>query len=176
MTIDDPSREPGRWDRLFGVLRDIDTEIERLYERNGKGEIRSRFARPLLRLADGGPRTITELAAELDATHSATSQTVEAMKRAGLVESRPGTDARTRVLALTPAGEEAVPLVAREWRATEATVAELDDELSLSLDVAAAELRKALDARSARERLSAQFDALGASPGGSASTDVETER
>lgn len=176
MTIDDPSRIPGRWDRLFDVLRDIDTEIEELYERHGRSAIRSRFARPLLRLADGGPVTIKELAHELGATHSATSQTVDAMKRAGLVETSAGADARTRVIGLTPAGREVVPLVAREWRATEATVAELDDGLSVSLDVVAAELRKALDERSAGERLTAHFEALGRSPGTSGSTDAETER
>ncbi len=37
------------------------------------------------------------------------------MRLAGLVESIPGPDARSRIVALTPAGRELVPLLRAEW-------------------------------------------------------------
>lgn len=147
----------GRWDPLFRVLRAIDSEIEQLYERRGKAQMRSRFALPLLRLAHGGPVSIKELAAGMGHTHSAVSQTVDAMRRAGLVETRPGSDARIREVHLTDEGRALAPTVEREWLATEAAVAELDDSLSASLVTLAAELEEALASRGIRERLEAHF-------------------
>ncbi len=150
----------GRWDRFFAVLHRIDAEIERLYERSGRDEMRSRFALPLLEIAHGGPATIKDLALSTKQTHSAMSQTIDAMKRAGLVEARVGEDARTRIIHLSSAGKGVVPLVEREWRATEAAVAELDDALSVSLNSIATELEAALASRSAHDRLLAHFEAL----------------
>ncbi|MFT4307115.1 MAG: MarR family transcriptional regulator [Microbacterium sp.] len=165
MTISpDPSSEPGRWDRLFAVLRQIDTGIEDVYRRLGHHQMRPRFAAPLLRLGHEGAMTITALAASLGRTHSAVSQTVDAMRRAGLVVTAVGTDARTRLIELSSDGQRLLPLVEHEWRATEAAVAELDDALSLSLDAIACELEAALARRSVTDRLQTHLDAAAHEP------------
>lgn len=149
----DPTSVPGRWQGLFDLLATIDTDIEALYGDQGVHGVRPRFAFPLIRLAHTGPLTIRELAESLNRTHSAMSQTVAAMRHEGLVQSRPGTDARTRAIALTPRGQELVPLLEAEWRATETAVAELDDEVPHSLSAVARELALALERRPMRVRL-----------------------
>jgi DNA-binding MarR family transcriptional regulator len=97
----------------------------------------------LIRLHHRGPMSIKELAAQIDVTHSAMSQTVTEMRKEGLVETAPGADARTREVALTAKGRALVPFLEAEWRATEAAFGELDAALPYPMtrvidDVAAA--------------------------------------
>lgn len=164
MISDDPTQTPGRWDELLKLICRIDTEIDRLYERLGHTEMRSRFAFPLLRIAHLGPLTIKELAHMSERTHSAMSQTVDAMKRAGLVQPRAGGDARTRLVELTEAGRKLVPLIKLEWQATEAAVAELDDTLTASLSPLADELKHALDTLSIEDRMKQHLERLRTEP------------
>ncbi|WP_420111581.1 MarR family winged helix-turn-helix transcriptional regulator [Pseudactinotalea sp.] len=154
----DPTRDPGRWDTLFSLLKQMDSDIEDLYVRRGVEGVRSRFVRPMIRLAHEGPLTIAALAASLEATHSATSQTVQAMKRAGFATSTPGTDGRTQVVSLTEQGADLVPLLEAEWRATEAVVAALDDELDGAVTALSTRLAQALEARPMGQRLDEQLD------------------
>lgn len=153
----DPTRLPARWDALFALLRRLDDDIDGLYARRGVTGMRSRFARPMMRLAHEGPLTIRELAASLERTHSAVSQTVAGMRQAGFVTTEPGPDARTRVISLTDRGREIVPLLEAEWRATDAAIAELDEETSVRLSSVVAELERAVDARSMADRLDAHL-------------------
>lgn len=160
----DPSRVPGRWDRFFALLRQIDADIEDVYRRHGENQMRPRFAAPLLRLGHDGAMTIKSLATSIGQTHSGVSQTVDAMKRAGLVESVVGPDARTRVVELSSDGRALLPLIEREWRATEAVVAELDDALSVSLDTVASELETAVAERSVSIRIQDRLEAPAQEP------------
>ncbi|MER5274631.1 MarR family transcriptional regulator [Streptomyces sp. NPDC002809] len=149
----DPTALPDPWHSLHELLAAMDTEIEQVYvERDIKG-VRPRFAYPLIRLAHTGPLTILELAKSLDRSHSAISQTVAAMLKEGLVTSEPGPDARTRQIDLTERGRSLVPFLEAEWRATHATVAELDSEIPHAMTAVVAEVRRALERRSMRERV-----------------------
>lgn len=154
----DPTRRPGRWDDLFALLKEMDSAIEELYVRRGVDGMRSRFVRPLIRLSHDGPSTISQLADSLGSTHSATSQTVAAMSRAGLVISEPGADGRTKVVRLTGRARDLVPLLEAEWRATEAVVADLDDELGGAVSELSGRLREALHGRTMTQRLDDQLD------------------
>lgn len=154
----DPTRETARWDRLFALISQMDREIEELYVRRGAEGMRSRFVRPLIRLAHQGPLTVSQLAESLGSTHSATSQTVAAMKKHGFLTSAPGPDARTQVLSLTERARELVPLLEAEWRATNAVVAELDDELGGAVTTVSQRLGEALEAKSMTARLDAHLD------------------
>ncbi len=151
----DPTRQPSRLGPLFALLRQMDEAIGELYVERGAGQVRQRFVWPMLRLAHDGPMTITGLSRSLGLTHSAVSQTVAQMRRAGLVSSRAGVggDGRTRTVALTDEGRALVPLLEAEWRATEAAVRELDDELPVPLSRVAADLGTALAARPFRQRV-----------------------
>lgn len=158
MTFSDPTLEPSRFAGLFAVLARIDADILELYADRGQEKVRSRFVMPLLRLAGRGPLTIKELADELGRTHSALSQTVAQMRSAGLVDSAPGPDGRTRVVTLTMTGRELVPLAAAEWRATEAALARLEEELPYPPSHVAADLAEALDRRPFRDRLEDELE------------------
>jgi DNA-binding MarR family transcriptional regulator len=85
------------------------------------------------------------------------SQTVSAMRKDGLIQSAPGTDARNRMIELTPAGRALIEPLRAEWNATEAVLAELDAEVPYALGQLIADLREALDRRNFTERLRAQL-------------------
>lgn len=104
----------------------MDEDIAHVYRERGLTDLRPRFTKPLIKLAHCGPMTIRALAEAIGGTHSATSQTVAAMRTAGYVRTVPGADARTREVVLTRKARELIPFLEAEWRATEAAVAELD--------------------------------------------------
>ncbi|MDT0320945.1 MarR family winged helix-turn-helix transcriptional regulator [Streptomyces millisiae] len=149
----DPTRVPDPWRPLHELLAAMDAEIEQVYRARGIEGVRPRFAYPLIRLAHTGPLTIRELAKSLDRSHSAISQTVAALRKEGLVTTEPGPDARTRRVELTERGRSLVPFLEAEWRATHATVAELDAEVPHALTGVVEELRRALERRSMRQRI-----------------------
>ena len=133
------------WHDLRAVLDEMDTEIAGLYTEAGLSEIRTRFVGPLIQLARRGPMTIRELATSRDVSHSAMSQTAAAMRRAGLVEDAAGRDGRARSVQLTAKSRAVMPFLEAEWRATEATVRQLDAELPYSLNRVAEDMRAALE-------------------------------
>ncbi|MET8824657.1 MarR family transcriptional regulator [Streptomyces sp. NPDC004610] len=149
----DPTAQPDPWHSLHELLAALDAEIERVYLDRGITGVRPRFAYPLIRLAHTGPLTIRDLAASLDRSHSAVSQTVAAMRKEDLVTSEPGPDARTRRIDLTERGRALVPFLEAEWRATHASLTELDAEVPHPLTGVVAELRRALAERPMRERI-----------------------
>ncbi|MFF4986308.1 MarR family winged helix-turn-helix transcriptional regulator [Streptosporangium saharense] len=159
MTSVDPTASPGRWHALHALLTHLDGQIESLYTDRGIEGVRPRFAYPLIRLAHTGPLTIRELADSLGHSHSAMSQTISAMRREGLVNSEPGADARTRRITLTDRARDLVPFLEAEWRATEAAVAELDDEVPHPLSAVVTALEDALERRSMKERILSHLDA-----------------
>jgi DNA-binding MarR family transcriptional regulator len=97
--------------------------------------------------------TIAELARSVGRTHSALSQKVAAMRAAGWVQTTPGRDARSKTVTLTPKAERVAALMAAEWRATEAAIAELEAELPYPLTRVADDIRAALARRSFHDRI-----------------------
>ncbi|GAB2592601.1 hypothetical protein GCM10027168_27010 [Streptomyces capparidis] len=153
MTSPDPTALPDPWQPLHKLLAAMEADIEHIYVERGIEGVRPRFAYPLIRLAHTGPLTIRELAESLGRSHSAISQTIAAMRKEGLVTSEPGPDARTRRIDLTERGRSLVPFLEAEWRATHATVAELDAEIPYPLTAVVKDLRRALERRSMRQRI-----------------------
>ncbi|MFF1255576.1 MULTISPECIES: MarR family winged helix-turn-helix transcriptional regulator [unclassified Streptomyces] len=153
MTSTDPTALPDPWQSLHQLLAVMDAEIEQVYVERGIKGVRPRFAYPLIRLAHTGPLTIRELAESLNRSHSAISQTIAAMRKEDLITSEPGPDARTRRINLTERGRSLVPFLEAEWRATHATVAELDGEIPYAMTAVVEEVRRALEHRSMRERI-----------------------
>ncbi len=154
----DPT-EQSRWRPLRLLLEAMDRDIARLYDERGVAGLRPRFAMPLVRLARQGPMTIRRLAESVDVTHSAMSQTVAAMRHEALVRSVAGRgDARTRQVALTRKGRALVPLMEAEWRATEAALAELEEEVPYALSQVVRDLEEALGRRSFHDRIAAMLE------------------
>ena len=164
MTTDEmPTRRsalPSRWRPVRELFASMDAGIADVYDRLGIRNVRPRFSMALIFL-DEGELTIRELAREVDVTHSAMSQTVSAMRAAGLVESVPGTDARSRVVKLTPVGRELGPLLRAEWAATESAVAELESEIPYPLTQVVVDIEAALARRSFADRIEAHLELEG---------------
>ena len=149
---DDPT-EASSWRSLRLLQQELDAEIAAVYERAAIGGVRTSWVMELLRLHHRGPMTIADLAESVQRTHSAVSQKVAAMRAAGLVRTKPGTDARTKVVTLTPKAKALVGPLSAEWRATEAVMAELDAEVPYSIDKLVEDLREVLRQRGFRVRL-----------------------
>ena len=78
---------------------------------------------------------------------------VAALRAAGLAEPAGDADGRTRRIRLSARGRELLPFLQAEWRATEATVRELEAELPYALSRVVDDINAALAARPFRQRL-----------------------
>jgi len=155
---DDPT-EASLWGPVFRLLSGMDDEIARVYADNGIEDLKTSWVYEIVRLHFRGPMTIAELARSVGRTHSALSQKVAAMRAAGWLETTPGRDARSKKVRLTPKAENVVHLLAAEWRATEAAVAELEAELPYPLTRVAEDIRAALARKSFHARITERLSA-----------------
>ncbi|MGO4701255.1 MarR family winged helix-turn-helix transcriptional regulator [Dyella sp. 2RAB6] len=130
----------------------LDGSVEDAY-RSLALDYRPRYTPVMRVLLAQGPASIRAISLRAGISHSAVSQTVAQMVRAGLVAQEPGGDARERIVALTPAGEAIVPALRRQWEATEAAARTLDQELPMPLTALLREAIDALERRPFRERL-----------------------
>lgn len=150
--MQDPTEE-SRWRPVFRVLNGIDDEIASVYAENGIPDLKPNWAMEIIRLHVRGPMTIAELARSVDRTHSALSQKVAAMRAAGWLETSPGPDARSKKVALTPKAERIAGKLAAEWRATEASLAEIEAEIPYPLTRVGADIAEALARKSFHDRI-----------------------
>jgi DNA-binding MarR family transcriptional regulator len=148
----DPTQE-SLWRPLRLLQSAMDDEIARLYIESHHDEVKPSYVMELLRLNARGPMTITELAESVQRTHSATSQKVAAMRAAGLVRTVPGTDARTRKVTLTARARRMAGKLAAEWRATEAALAEIEQEIPYPLSQVVTDMAAALARKSFHDRI-----------------------
>jgi len=126
------SELPSTWRPIKAVQQRMDDGIAAVYDRLGIEGVRPRFSMALMFLDDAG-MSIRELAERCGVTHSAMSQSVAVMRDAELVESEPGTDARSRVITLTARGHEVAAVFWREWYATETAVREVAEEAGVEV-------------------------------------------
>ncbi|MEU8222011.1 MarR family transcriptional regulator [Kribbella sp. NPDC048915] len=150
--MEDPS-EQSLWRPLHELLARMDGEIGRIYAERGIEGLKPTYVRELLQLHFRGPLTITELADAVGRTHSALSQKVAAMRSAGLVRTVPGADARSKRVTLTAKSKKLVELLAAEWRATEAAIAELEAELPYPMSQVVRDVEEALARKGFHDRI-----------------------
>ena len=131
----------------------MDADIAQVYAEARIDGLKPSYVLELLRLHASGPMTITELARSVQHTHSGTSQKVAAMRAAGLVRTVPGADARSKQVTLTAKSKKLVELLAAEWRATEAAVAEIEAEIPYPLSQVVTDISEALRRKSFRLRM-----------------------
>lgn len=154
--VPDPT-EQSRWGPLRLLLDAMDADISRVYAEAGVPGLKPNWVMELLRLHARGPMTITELAASVQRTHSALSQKVAAMRAAGWVRTAEGPDARSKRVMLTPKAARIIARLAAEWRATEAAVADLEEEIPYPLTRVVADISEALRRRSFHDRIAAKL-------------------
>jgi DNA-binding MarR family transcriptional regulator len=155
------------WRPLRLLMQRVDDEIARVYAEMPDAEgLRPSWVLEILRLDSQGPMTIRQLADSVGRTHSALSQKVAAMGRAGLVETRVGRDGRMRQVHLTDRARALVGRMRAEWQATEQALAELEAETPYPLSRAVRDLEAALDRTSFYQRLSERLAADTGEQGG----------
>jgi DNA-binding MarR family transcriptional regulator len=154
--LTDPT-EQSLWRPLRLLQAAMDADIGRIYAEAQITGLKPSFVMELIRLQARGPMTITELAASVQRTHSATSQKVAAMRAAGLVRTVPGTDARSKKVTLTAKSRRITGRLAAEWRATEAATAELEAEIPYPLSRVVTDIETALQRTSFHDRIAAKL-------------------
>ena len=153
----DPT-EQSLWRPLRVLQQAMDAEIARIYAEAGVQGLKPSFVMELLRLQAHGPMTIGELADSVQRTHSATSQKVAAMRAAGFVRTTTGTDGRSKNVVLTAKARRIIGRLAAEWRATEAAVAQLEEELPYPLSQVVRDIEEALQRRDFYDRVAEKLD------------------
>ncbi|WP_446209644.1 MarR family winged helix-turn-helix transcriptional regulator [Micromonospora sp. IBSANI012] len=151
-----PARPPGPellGTRLRHLLDLLDGEVAAVYADLGLPGFRPRFTPVIRALAASGPASIRALAEATGVTHSAASQTVAQLAKAGLVTLSPGADARQRIAHLTPRAESLLPVLDAESAATTAAARRFEAELSYPLSRLVDEALAALGRRSMRQRI-----------------------
>jgi DNA-binding MarR family transcriptional regulator len=148
--VSSPTKPLWRYLRLLQAR--MDRDIDQIYDEAGL-DVHPGYVLELLRLDEGGPMTIAELAAVVERTHSAMSQKVAAMQRDGLVRTAAGPDGRSKHVLLTRKAKRVIGQLAAEWRATQAAIAEIESEIGYPLDKVVSDVELALDRRSFYERL-----------------------
>jgi DNA-binding MarR family transcriptional regulator len=152
----DPT-EHSRWRPLRLLLEAMDGDIARLYTEAQVNELKPSWVMELLRLHAQGPMTIAELARSVERTHSAMSQKVAAMRTAGWVRTSAGSDARSKNVTLTAKASRIVGSLAAEWRATEAAIAEIEEEIPYPMSQAVTDIEEALRRKSFHDRIAAKL-------------------
>lgn len=146
--------ERSLWRPLRRLMQHVDDEIARVYAEMPSAQgVRPAWVFELLRLEARGPMTIRALADSVERTHSALSQKVAAMRKAGLVELTAGPDGRSRNVVLTPRARDLVERMRAEWLATEETLAEVEQEAAYPLSQAVADVERVLARKGFYERL-----------------------
>lgn len=148
--MSDPSPRLGTL--LRHLIELLDGAVEQTYARAGL-DYRPRYTPVMRALIDLASPSIRAISQRAGITHSAVSQTVSQMAKRGLVTLEPGSDARERLVALTPAARAMIPVLERHWAATEAAAQSLDDELSAPLSTVLREAIAALERRSFADRI-----------------------
>ena len=121
----------------------LDGAVEQAYLQAGL-TYRPRYTPVVRALVALGPSSIRTIAGHAGTTHSAASQTVAQMAKDGLVQSRPGDDARERIVQLTPKARRMLPALRRQWAIIDTAARRLERELSVPLSKVAQEAVQAL--------------------------------
>ena len=156
-TAPDPT-EHSRWRALRLLLDAMDADIARLYAEAQVKGLKPSWVMELLRLHARGPMTIAELARSVERTHSAMSQKVAAMRAAGWVRTSTGSDARSKKVTLTAKASRVVDRLAAEWRATEAAIAGIEEEIPYPLSRVVTDIEQALRRRSFHDRIATKLN------------------
>jgi DNA-binding MarR family transcriptional regulator len=138
---------------LRHLIELLDGDVEQAYRDLGLS-YRPRFTPVVRALMESEPRSIRDIADHSGLTHSAVSQTVAEMSRAGLVSLVwDKADGRARLARLTERCRGMLPRLKRQWDATNSAAEGLDQELSGSLREVVTEAIAALERDPFRKRI-----------------------
>ncbi|UIJ44810.1 MarR family transcriptional regulator [Sphingomonas cannabina] len=138
--------------RLRRLSATIDADASRVYAARGV-RFEQRWFGVINQLALVGPLGVRQLADALGITHASVSETRQSLERAGLIASEADpSDARRRVLTLSPSGKALVAQLRPLWAAFDDAARALDAEAGRVTE-ALARLEDALARKSLFERI-----------------------
>lgn len=137
---------------LRALLDQLDPAVEQAY-RDLQLDYRPRYTPVLRTLVAQGPCRIKDLAQACGLSHSALSQTVSAMVRAGWLLTAIGEDNRERILQLSPQALQAMPALQAQWQATARAAHSLEADLGQPLEQVLRAALQALEQRPFAQRL-----------------------
>lgn len=142
---------------LRHLIELLDGAVEQGYVEAGL-DFRPRYTPVTRALMAHGSLSIKALAGYAGLTHSAASQTVAQMKKAGLVAVARGRDQREQVVSLTETATAEIPVIQRQWRVTNQAAQDLEAELGFPLSQRLEDVIAALERQSfsARRRVAAE--------------------
>ncbi|MEI9991074.1 MAG: MarR family transcriptional regulator [Rhizomicrobium sp.] len=146
------SSQPTLGTLLRHVLELLDGAVEERYVRAGL-DYRPRYTPVMRALLETRSASIRTIAKRAGLTHSAASQTVAQMTKAGLLKTQAGEDGRERIVSLSGRALAMVPALSRFWATTNAAADELDAELPFALSRLLRETIGALEKRPFGERM-----------------------
>jgi len=144
---------PALGTRLRVLFEAMDADVALALSDLGLRDYRTRYSAVVRAVHASGPTSIREIAEGLGVTHSSASQLVTEMQQRDLVVTRPGGDARVRLVELTDKARDLLPAIDAEWDSTEAAAEALDAELPYSLSALSDDLAAALERRRFRDRI-----------------------
>lgn len=131
----------------------LDGDVAQQYKDAGL-DYRPRYTPIVRALKELGTATIGQIADAAGITQPAATQTVNLMKKDGLVAVASGTDARQRLVSLSPQGRALLPALEACWAATKAAADGLDAQLAAPLSRILDEALAALEEKSFHARIS----------------------
>lgn len=134
----------------------LDAGVQWHYDAVGE-TFRPRFFPVAQLLLSKGASSIRAISAATGVSHSAVSQTVAEMRKAGLVEGSAGQDGRERIIALTDAGVQTCNRLQPLWKAVACAASALDTELSMPLSKLLREVSERLNAEDFASRIDRQL-------------------
>lgn len=142
--------------RLRGLSERFDRETAQIYAAQGF-RFEQRWFGTLNQIVLNGPMTVSAIAEALGVTHVSVSQARKALEDAGLLHATSDTtDARRRLLALTPQGDVLAASLAPLWKALSDSAEELNAEAG-NLVHLLDRLEDALDAHTLSDRVAARM-------------------
>ena len=143
--------------KLRKLLAMLDGDVQAVYDEMGVA-FRPRFFPIVQHLLRHEPCPIVELAQGIGVSQPAATQTVNEMKRLGLLASAKSADRRQRPVQLTAAARAMVERLQPVWDAAERAAATLDAELDRGLTKPIDDALAALETRRFRERIRKQME------------------
>jgi DNA-binding MarR family transcriptional regulator len=141
---------------LRALVSQLDGGVQQIYDELNVN-FRPRFYPIIHALLDEPSLSVGDIARRTGVSQPAATQTLNEMRRLGLVQVGPGLDRRARFVQLTASGREMVDLLGPIWSATQRAAEALDDQLSVPLAAILVEAEIALEERSFADRVRDQL-------------------
>ena len=145
--------------QLRHLLASLDGAVQDIYDRLGV-EFRPRYYPVVRLLLERESAGVGAIAIATGVSQPAATQTINEMKKLGLVEQALGDDRRHHLLRLTAKGHELAMQLARTWKAVDRAAQRLDEELPCGLELVVASALAALQRQGFADRILAQMESV----------------